>query len=237
MSTRLQWVVAGLVGLGLGVAVGGLPARGQLRLLEEARLEAKQCNERGIGTELVTALHKNALMSPAPRERSPVAEPEQGGDEPAEEEEDEGGGVQFEWNIGEDDEPSEMAEALGDIKTVKSALRLRRRAAWGALEEDVAPSDDQMDAMESAVATMNDDLRDLAEGFLDMADSGELSRRDGLAFTADLMDVFIEADDALYGALDEEQHDLVQEESVDPFSYLDPELIDLFSQLGELEGQ
>ena len=45
------------------------------------------------------------------------------------------------------------------------------------------------------------------------------------------LDVILEADDRIYGALDEDQRAAVDEQAIDPLSHLDESLLDIFMEL------
>lgn len=119
------------------------------------------------------------------------------------------------------------------LSAARDAMALRQRQAWAALEEQARPNREQMADIESALDDMNAELRLLAEDFVARIRDGEPSRRDAMLFAADTLDVLLEADERLFSALDEDQRAALQEETLDPMSYVDPGLLDVFL---ELEG-
>ncbi|MBW2258030.1 MAG: hypothetical protein JRI25_25980 [Deltaproteobacteria bacterium] len=113
-------------------------------------------------------------------------------------------------------------------------MALRRVQARAALLEDADPDDEQLDAFDDAVADMNVALREIAEDVVDRVNEfGEPTRREMMIFAADTLDVLIEAEERMVSTLDEDQMGQVEDASVDPFSYVDPELLDLFAELDQ----
>ena len=96
-------------------------------------------------------------------------------------------------------------------------------------------SEAQLANIDAAVETMNASLSVLADELVATLESGEEpSRRDAMAFAADALDTLINAEDQIYDALTPEQREAVEEGAIDPFSYVDPALVD---KLGALGGQ
>lgn len=109
---------------------------------------------------------------------------------------------------------------------------MRRTQARAALIQDAQPDPDQLQQFDGAVDDMNADLRSLAQ---DMADKvqreGQPSRHDLMLFASDALDVFITADNRMNGSLTPDQLAAVDDQSVDPFSYVDPSILDRFAEL------
>ena len=235
-NSPVRILAVGAVCLIIGLALGGLAPRAQLRALENEvdDLQQADCKSSGVGRQLATALggqpwkaalaegEAKALKRPKPAsttESKPsengVINIEIGGD-----------------NNGEDAEftgPEDMEQAL---TLAKDAISLRRAQALAALEDGARPSDDQWKSIDGAINDMNDDLTALVEGFVaDIGEGQEPDRREAMIFAADTLDVLLEADDRIYGALDEDQREAVDEQAIDPLSHLDEGLIDLFMEL------
>ena len=117
---------------------------------------------------------------------------------------------------------------------LRAALELRKAQSRAALIEGADPDEDQLQDIDDAVAEMNDELMGLAEELVGMvADGDEPTRRDAMEFAADALDSLLTAEDRMRESLDPDQLDDLDEETLDPFSHVDPELMDI---LLELEG-
>jgi len=127
----------------------------------------------------------------------------------------------------------EEEEADESLLIMQETLDLRRSQAFAALEQEAAASDEQLDTIEDAIDTMNDDLAALAEGFVvDLQEQGEPDRHEIMVFARDTLDVLLSADDALYNTLDSDQRTNVEPAALNPFSYVDSRV---FERLGEIE--
>ena len=229
-ATRV--IVAGAVSLVLGLALGGLAPRAENRSLrmQVDELQDRECGGNGVGREIAAAVQgepwKAALEDDAVEaiDRGREAEAE-------EEEEEEEEGVRFEFDVGDGDElePETVEEG---IQMAKDAMSLRQTQARAALDEQAAPSDGQWDAIDAAIDDMNADLAAISQDFVDqVGDGGEPSRREALLFASETLDVILDADDRIYGALDADQRAGVDEEAIDPLSHIDPGLLDVFLEL------
>ena len=233
-NSPVRILAVGGICLVIGLALGGLAPRAQLRALENEVVDLQQadCKGSGVGRQLATALggqpwkaaldeghakaleHPNQPSAPEPSENG-VINIEIGGDN-------DGGDVDF-------TEPENVEQALS---LAKDAISLRRAQARAALEDGARPSDDQWTNIDQAIDDMNDDLTALAEGFVaDIGEGQEPDRREAMIFAADTLDVILEADDRIYGALDEDQRAAVDEQAIDPLSHLDEGLMDIFMEL------
>jgi len=218
-------LIVGALALVLGVVLGGLLPRAEVRRLEaEAEeLRSRECRS-GVGSDLASLLLRPPIpTADEPDEPAPVevlGEPV--GDAPA--------------PAPEGAEPAEGdVEVFGeDVEAAKTALRLRTTQARASLFEDAAPDEGQVESFDAAVDDMNDDLHELAEGMVSrFREHGEPTRREAMVFAADVLDVVITAEDRMAESLDPEQLDDVDEAALDPFSYIDPALLDLLSELDE----
>ncbi len=223
MRTGLTHIVVGAGALLLGLLLGGMGPRAQVRALEAKLAESRRCDE-GIADDLA-AMFGGRPWSPKARRRvstpvsAPVvAEP----DEP---------------RVPDAGSPGTPAPEDGDNTTVdreevlalaRDTLELRYTQAREALIQRADPTPEQLEAIDAAIQRMNDDLFALAETFLEEAKrDGQPSRRDTMEFAADTLDVLLKAEDALRDQLDEEQLAALDEESLDPTAYIEPAFIDL----------
>ncbi|MBW1877362.1 MAG: hypothetical protein JRJ84_03275 [Deltaproteobacteria bacterium] len=217
----MKYAIAAAVALVVGIVLGGLFPRAEVRelRLQMADWEQQECRT-PVGRELATLLTRPPLPQPEP---APVPE---GWEEP---ERDDPTLAPEETDLPEPDlDPEE------GIEVMKEALALRRVQARAALLEDADPDDEQLDAFDDAVADMNVALREIAEDVVDRVNEfGEPTRREMMIFAADTLDVLIEAEERMVSTLDEDQMGQVEDASVDPFSYVDPELLDLFAELDQ----
>jgi hypothetical protein len=111
-------------------------------------------------------------------------------------------------------------------------MRLRSTQSRAALVEAANPNDEQLDTLDAAVDQMNGELLELAEQLASRLEDGEVpSRHDQLAFAADALDILLEADASIRGTLDPEQLDAVEDGSIDPFSYVDPAIIERLDRI------
>lgn len=223
-------LLAAVVALVIGLVVGGLGPRGELRRVEKklAELEERPCQGR-TGAEIAKIFQgrpweegKVKVPEPPPAP-APVDDAEEA-DEPEDD-----GGFRIEFNTdGSDSEPQDVGEAM---KLAREALDLRHEQAMAALREDARPTPEQEEQLGRVLDQMNDDLIGLAEELRDQMELGEPSRRDAMLYAAETLDVFLTAEDDLRGVFDDDQIAALQEESLDPMSYVDPGLIDVLESL------
>lgn len=217
------------VGVVLGVALGGIGPRAEMRALR-AELEARpQGDGRSVGAEVA-----RIFQGRGPAAEVDAPEPAPAGDPPA---------VVLQED-GEDVEASPDGRAAPppspeprDLDAMRDAMNVRARQARQALLEDAEPDDEQLAEIDQVLADMNADLRVLATEFVDVykASGEEPSRRDMMAFAADSLDVLITTEDALTDTLSPEQQDALSEESLDPLSYVDGSLVDVLAELDGLQ--
>ena len=228
----MKYAIAAVVAVLLGLVLGGLGPRAEVRALEDriAELEKKDCKS-GVGAGLASMFGNRPLMDEFAGGRREIElpeaapEPEEDGAVPQKED-----GIVIDFGDGPTkvDSP-EQAKAMA-----KEALEIRRTAARAALEEDAEPDEEQMQQFDDAVAEMNASLMALAEEVVARAESGDVpERRDMMVFAADSLDIMIAAEDCIEGSFTEEQLAAMEDGSVDPFSDVDPELVDV---LGKLDG-
>ena len=218
----MRELIVGALALVLGVVLGGLLPRAEVRRLqiEMAELEERECRT-GLGSELTGLLMRPPIPAPEPEGEPTLDEPPADAPEPG-----------FHVEVGAEG-ASEEPPVVETLETAKTALQLRSTQARASLVEDAEPDEAQMEAFDAAVDDMNADLREIAlEAAAVLAEGGEPTRREAMVFVADVLDVMIAAEDRMTESLDEEQRGAVADEALDPFSYIDPALLDLFSELG-----
>ncbi|MCO4745071.1 MAG: hypothetical protein KC912_09800 [Proteobacteria bacterium] len=131
----------------------------------------------------------------------------------------------------------EEADGLGaedgeGIEVMREAMELRRTQAREALKQAANADEEQLAAIDGAMGQMNDQLRDLAQRMVDdVVEYGEPDRRGTMEFAAEGLDIVLAADTAVRGALTEEQLWDVDDAAVDPFSYVDPSILDVFENI------
>ncbi len=222
-----QLVLIGIA-VAVGLALGGLGPRSEVRALREEMAEGCDQNcDRQVGREIASVFQGRPwepsegadpeVTAPAPE----VAEPE-----PTE------GGVQ----ITVDDRPVEDGEDGPDPETIgamRDAMELRRTQAEAALREQAGATDAQMASVDQIADTMNDELHSLAGEFVEtvQATGGEPTRHEMMVFAADTLDVLLEAEEQMYGVFDADQRAAVDEEATDPLSFVDGRVVEILAEL------
>ncbi len=205
-------LVVGAVALLVGLVAGGLGPRAEVRGLR-AEIDAHECGPASgiLGDWLLGgAFPPRGAPGPAPIVATPQPAVEVPGEPTEAPKEDTG---RFEA-------PTDGIAAMED------ALSLRYTQARASLAEHA--SDGQMVDIDGVVATMNDDLAVLVEDFVHALDSGEgPSRRDMMVYAAETLDVMIRTEDELYDLLTAGQIAAMEDSALDPFSYIDPSLVEL----------
>jgi hypothetical protein len=243
----MKYVAVTAVAIVVGVLLGGFGPRAEVRDLQERirEIEATPCTNQ-LGRDLALLMGQRGGRSgsqPLPFDDEPM--PGGGGRSAEEIAADNPEAAEIAREIDEasaeaEDEIREaVREGLSDeeeLEALRTALELRRALARAALGEQVDPDDGQWEAIDGAVEQMNDTLIGLGEELTGMLAAGdEPTRRDALEFTADALDALLDAEDQMRGALNDEQLADLDDEALDPFSYIDPELIDVLMELSELE--
>ncbi len=243
----MKYIAVAAVAIVLGVLLGGIGPRGEARDLRDRirEIEETPCTNQfgrdlallmgqGVGRTGSEPLPFDDEPAPAGGERSPeeIAAENPAAAEMAQ-------AMEEAEAEAEEEVREAVLEGLSDeeeLEAFRTALELRRAQARAALREQADPDDDQWATLDGAVDQMNGTLIGLGEELTEMLASGEdPTRRDAMEFTADALDALLEAEDQMRGALDEEQLAELDDETLDPFSYIDPELIDVLMELGELE--
>jgi hypothetical protein len=133
--------------------------------------------------------------------------------------------------VGEAPRPGEPLSALDDDgdraeheRRERDELDGRRAAARTALVEQAGADAEQMARVDEAVARMNGELAGIAEEFLARTGGREPTRRESMALASDALAVLLDAEEAIRTALGDETANAAPDGSLDPQSYLDPEL-------------
>jgi hypothetical protein len=206
----------------VGLVAGGVGPRAEVRSLRDqiSELEERPCAQ-GTGRQIAQVFGGRAWEAPRPQPGKDEGKTEPAGDD-AENDEPE---VHFEAGEGEEMGPE-------NLDLMKEALVLRRSQALAALREQAGASDEQMEKVDEIVDNMNSSLRGLAEEFVQTVQDGqEPSRRDLMLFASDTLDVLIEAEDSLYGALPPDQRAALEDQVLDPTSYVDGSVVDVLAEL------
>ncbi len=238
----MKQVAIAAVALIAGLVLGGLQPRAEVRELREelteARNEAPAIVPPGqLGNDLAT------FFSPAPcppAGRAPTPREEADAIEAANPE---AAALAAEIDAEADAVRDELEAELEDmeapsdeeIELAKTALDLRRAQSRAALVEDTRPDDEQLEAVDAAYAEMNDVLVELSDELVGMLADGELpTRRDAMEFTADALDAMLAAEETVEGLFDPDQLDGVDPETMNPFNYIDPAIVDGLRELDRL---
>jgi len=244
--TTSPWVRAlllGAVGLVVGLVLGGVGPRAEVRRLQDRVFELEREAARsgpGLSREIA-----NILTNP----RGMGAEPlrAEGGREPDPFTEDGGGeGGTPDVRMGpdkRDDEPLEDGVPGGEppmtfteeLDHARELLTVRSAQAKAALYEDIRPSGEQEARIDAVLADMNDQLFDVTRDFLDRTRGGEVApRRDMMALGADVLDILTTAESSVLDQMTPSQRAAVREEATDPTSFVDPGLLDLVAEYDDL---
>jgi hypothetical protein len=208
-----------------GVLIGAAQPRGELlRLrgdLADMKKETAKCRRASAAAGI-----REILRADAPRadEVPPPQSPEPPGD-----------GVHIQLGDGTAaNEPVGNSGAEESLDAALLALDARRAQARAALAEEADLEEGQLAAVDAAVEKMNARITAEVERFVSqtMAD-GELDRRETMDFAAEALDIVIEADDGIRGAIPAEVYAALDDSAVDPFSYLSG---DALRALMRLEG-
>jgi phosphoenolpyruvate-protein kinase (PTS system EI component) len=229
----------------VGIVLGGLPPRAELRALQQERADAAKRCEDGVGSDLVRFLGATrggesfVPASAAPRQPSVTPPPS-----PAEEAEalaeanPEAAEAVEELREAEAELEAEVADgvrqALADdeeLELARTALALRQAQARAALVEQADPDSDQLDAIDASYDAMNERLEAIAAEIGEQVLDGEPSRRDAMRFAADALDAMLSAEQEVLDTLDPEQRLSLDDEALSAFSHVSPALVDVLSAL------
>lgn len=235
----MKEIAVAAVALLLGLVLGGLPVRGDLREAEAkvADLEARPCQE-GVGKDLARFFGGARTAPIAEPLRPPNPTP---GPRELAEANPEAAALAAEIDEAELQIQAETAEGLRDaleerseeLELARAALELRKAQARAALIEEADPDGAQLETIDAAYDAMNGELQRIAASLgKQVLDGGEPDRREAMAFAADALDAMLLAEDEVLGALDPEQRQDLSDGAINPFSHVDPGLVDILLELG-----
>ncbi len=212
----------------VGTMLGALQPRGELlesraqrdQLVREAKSCKRGAASAGI-TELLRGAHRPA--NPEPTGVPPTSDhaaPTGAG--PA-------GDVAV---IEPNDDDDDRLPGFEDPEAMRAALDARAAQARAALIEQADPSDEELAAIDAALEKMNARLSTQVEAFVKTVEGGqEPERRELMEFAAEALDAVIEADDVFAASIDEETRAALDDETLDPFSYIDGSTLQALQRL------
>lgn len=234
----------------LGIVVGGIPPRAELREISK-RQDALQAELRRstLGADLASlfgAGHAPGAATgatgsappadggvPAPRRPDQIVAEQPEAQRAADELREAQWAAEDQVKKGFQEGPSDE-----ELDLARAALELRRAQARAALEEDADPEREQLDAIDAAAGAMNRKLLSMADELVAMVNDGSPpDRREAMEFAADALDTMLEAEDRMSSALSAEQRAGIDPESLDPFAWVDPALVDAFAKLDAAAGR
>ncbi len=218
----------------LGTLLGAFQPRGELLALRAELLEVqartRDCQRGAAGAGLreffraparVADSEEDAAEGAAPRGKD-TAEAEA---PPTEAEEEEGG----------TNEPEAASEGPDEVAAMVAAMDARSAQARAALLEQADLDDEEIEAIDTAIDRMNARLKQQVDAFAQSVEAGgEPDRRELMDFAAEALDAVIEADDALVATIPESVREGMDDEALDPMSFISG---DTLSAIATLEGR
>jgi len=233
MGRTFLVVVAALV---LGTVIGAWSPRAELLAMRgrvaDMEKETREC-QRGAATSGIAEIlggagrerrgsHRDGPPEVPPGEDQAGATPEGAPDD------------NMKRAGGEEGGGSEANDLPNTPAAMAEALDARAAQARAALIEQVDPDEEQIAALDAAVEKMNQKLKTQVDAFVAEAAAGkEPDRREMMEFGAEALDAVIEADDAFRDVIPEDQRAEIDDETLDPFSYIDGATV---GALAGLEG-
>ena len=224
----------------IGSVVGGVAPKLELQNLKQKQYESimssnKDCKKSTIGSDLAQLMASNLSSSNPTPQKNPF-----GDRSPEEIEKDNPEAVEIAERLDENQEQFEeefqdnLERSQEELEAARTALELRRAQARAALIEDAEPSQSQLDDIDQAVQDMNDSLLALSGELTDMLENGEEpERRQAMSFAAEALDTMITAEDQFRDTLSQDQIDALDDQALDPFSYISPDIIDTLQSLDQ----
>jgi hypothetical protein len=237
----MKQIAIAAVALMVGFVLGGLGPREELRDAKKALATVEDAAPSGVGSDLARLLRVGTgPATPCPPtivsgEVVATVDPRDAAVEEAEalaEKNPELVAALEEMDAEHADAREEVADELADIPLEKldaarTALDLRRAQTRAALVEQLDPSIEQLESLDGAYDSMNEVLVGLSEEIAAIVNDGEVpERRDAMAFAADALDAMLESENAARGLLDQEQLTDMADDLLDPFKWVDPEILD-----------
>lgn len=236
-SPWVRAVLVGAVGLVVGLVLGGVGPRAEVRRLEKRVFDLERAAAREgptLSREITNLLTNPGRLGADPLDLGPSSPrlPADELDRPGQEPEEDG---RFEDE--DPDDPASVKEPRptfrDELGHAREVLGVRAAQARAALHEDIDPTGEQVARIDAVVDDMNDQLFSVTRDFLERTRAGEtMPRRDTMALGADVLDILTTAESRMLDEMTPSQREAVREEATDPTSFLDPSLIDL---LGEYE--
>ena len=123
------------------------------------------------------------------------------------------------------------------MAAMKASLDARRAQALQALTEQGDLNDAQVGEVDQIMDRMNADLKKAVDAMVDETlAAGTMDRRGMLEFGADALDIVLAADDQMRSTLPKEVYDAVDDQTVDPFSYVSGEALQSAAKLEGMPG-
>jgi hypothetical protein len=237
----LKDVLIGAAGVVIGLVVSGLGPRAEVRALtvQLDACEAKPCSPEDLGSDLARMFSRQPFLAP-----ETASAPSQDLDPTSSEDRSKRPGPlraalqrrrDARTGMGSDGETTGDDASFGpeSREAMQDVMELRRIQTRAALIEDADPDDQQLAAIDEAVGDMNDELYGIAEELAERVQAeAQPSRREAMEFAADTLDVLLTAEDRIVDSLDDDQLGALDEGAHDPFSWVDPGLLDVFAELG-----
>lgn len=232
MSSRLDvtHIVLGTLAVVIGMVVGGLGPRGELRELRAEMDELLQRSSAGpnVGDALTAALISKAMTGGDRREPEATGNTEQEEDGSRED------------VVSRERTGSKSATALAEERRSRAqtmaydSMELRRAQARASVVESLDPTPGQLEDLDQVTEDMNSELIIILETALDKYDEGggDLSRRDFMVTAVEAMDTILAAEDEMLGTMSGLPVGQLDEAALDPISYLDPMVTELLSEIG-----
>ncbi len=230
----MKQIAIAAVALIAGFVLGGLGPRAELRVAEGALTDAVRSAPSSVGFDLARLLRDSAASS-SPCPPSVTADPRDAAIQEAaelEEENPELVDALEDMDAEHERARTEVANKLGgvpvdELNAARTALDLRRAQTRASLVEQLEPSITQLESIDGAYDSMNEVLVGLSEEIVALVNEGQVpERRDTMAFAADALDAMLTSEDAARGLLDQDQLADMEDDLLDPFKWVDPEILD-----------
>lgn len=216
----------------LGTLIGAFQPRGELLALRE---QVAYLERRARGAQRGAAgagLREFFRAPPAAADPAPAPAPAE---------------ISADGPVPEGSPPAEAAEAnaantpadktgpsADDVESMVAALDARAAQARAALMEQADLDDEQLEAIDDAMERMNEKLKRQVDAFAQSVEAGaEPDRRELMEFAAEALDAVIEADDAIVANIPESVRAEMDEEALDPMSFISGETL---AAIATLEG-
>ena len=233
----MRLVVVAAVALFLGILLGGYGPTAELQTLRDQQSEANLLSstpgpcDSSVGSDLASLLGSGVGRPDAPivpKERPPDDAPAPGAVEAAAEIDAASAAAEQRFK----DDLEAAANDEDELELARTALELRRTQARASLLERTDAEDEQMEQFDTAVDSMNDVLLDLTEEMTEMVEGDRRpGRREAMEFAADALDALLSAEDNMRSVFENDQLQEVEDAALDPFSYIDPAIIDTLEGL------